>query len=49
MDSSLVLVDGRRGERMEGRKIPTGHKYVTGGLNQIKNLTYRTVAAQCGM
>ena len=48
IDSSLVLVDGQRGQRMEWCKILTGHKYVTGRLNQMKNLTYRIVAGQCG-
>ena len=33
IDSSLVLVDGRRGQRMAWRKILTGHKYLTGQLN----------------
>ena len=36
IDSSPVPVDGRRGSRMEWLKIPTGHRYLTGQLNQIK-------------
>ena len=49
IDSSPVPVDGRRGPRMEWLKILTGRKYLTGQLKQIKNSTYRIVAAQCGM